>query len=92
MKTLSERTPQKFNLPVELTTRLAETVPAGKRSRFVEQAIEKALKAEAKAKLLGLLETQTRYPTNGENSTDVLSRLRQQRTEAVLARHNPQTR
>ena len=87
MKTASERTPLKVNLPVDLTERLAEVVPAGKRSRFVEQALETALKAEAKSKLLAMLDDLPAHSTDGENSIEVLRGLRQERSDQLVSRH-----
>jgi len=73
------RTQTKFNLPTELNDRLSKAVPSGQRSRFVADAIEKALKEEAKQRALEQLQTIRRYPTNGESSMDVLRGLREAR-------------
>jgi len=88
MKTV-ERAPAKFNLPVELSARLAEAVPSGQRSRFVARAIEDALRQSAKDRLLGMLEALPAHDTGGENSVEVLRGLRQGRTAQLADRHNP---
>jgi len=88
MKTI-ERSPSKFNLPVDLTDRLAKAVPSGQRSRFVAKAIEDALQAAAKERLLKMLDTMPAYSTKGEDSLEVLRRLRQERTTQLAERHAP---
>ena len=84
-----ERIPSKFNLPVDLTARLAKAVPSGKRSRFVAKAINDALDADAKARLLDMLDALPSHPTSGEDPVDVLRGLRQDRTRTLTERHKP---
>ena len=84
-----ERSPSKFNLPVDLTERLAKAVPSGQRSRFVAKAIEDALQSAAKERLLEMLDTMSAHSTKGEDSLEVLRRLRQERTTQVVDRHSP---
>ena len=88
METSVNRSLQKFHLPVALTKRLADAVPARKRSRFVEKAIEAALRAEAKAKVLDLLETMPRHSTGGQQSLDVIQQLRDERSGQLSSRYH----
>jgi hypothetical protein len=89
MESKSKRRPSKFNLPIDLTERLAQAVPTGKRSRFVAKAIDNALKADAKKRLLEILDNLPTHSTGGENSVEVLPGLRQERTRAITRRHRP---
>ena len=88
MKT-AERTPSKFNLPVDLTARLAEAVPSGQRSRFVARAIEDALNSSAKDRLLEMLDSLPAHSTGGQDSVEVLRDMRQERIDRLTGRHNP---
>jgi len=82
-----ERIPAKFNLPVDLTERLAETVPSGQRSRFVAKAIEEALNSEAKQRLLDMLDSLPARSTGGKDSVEVLRQLREERMNRLTGRH-----
>lgn len=89
MKANAERIPSKFNLPADISERLASAVPAGKRSRFVAKAIDDALKANARRQLLDLLDNLPAHPVDGESPLDVLRDLRQKRTRELAERHKP---
>jgi hypothetical protein len=65
-----------FSLSPSVKNRLEEVVPKNKRSRFVEKAIEKALRDEARGEFMAFLDTLPK-PSGGETSTEVLRRLRQ---------------
>ena len=89
METTANRVPLNVNVPEPLRDRLREAVPPRKRSRFVAEAIEAALREENKQKLLDLLDNLPRYDTGGEDSVEVLRRLRGERAEYVASRHQP---
>lgn len=65
-----------FSLSPSVKNRLEEAVPKNERSRFVEKAIEQALRDDARRELMNFLDELPR-PPGGENSTEVLRRLRQ---------------
>lgn len=66
-----------FSLSASVKARLEEVVPKNERSRFVEDAIRQALRAEAVARLRQYLDEMPKA-TGGENSTELLRRMRMQ--------------
>ena len=66
-----------FSLSAATKARLEEVIPKNERSRFVENAIRTALKAEAVAEFGKVLDEMPRT-TGGESSTDYLRRARMQ--------------
>ncbi|MCD2174154.1 hypothetical protein [Rhizobium sp. C4] len=76
-----------FTISKALKAELEDVVPASKRSRFVEQAIADALLREARKRALDALDTLPSYGTKGEDSVDVLRRIRQGRDSEIALRH-----
>lgn len=66
-----------FSLSAGLKARLEEVVPKNERSRFVEDAIREALRAEAIADLRRFMDEMPKA-RRGENSTALLRRMRMQ--------------
>lgn len=64
-----------FSLSPSVKNRLEEAVPKNERSRFVEKAIEQALRDDARRELMTFLDELPRS-SGGENSTEMLRRLR----------------
>ncbi len=78
-----------FSISSEIKNRLEECVPKGERSRFVEQAIDRALRDDARRQLAQFLD-EIPKSTGGEDSTEVLRRLRRGwdgRPESVIDGH-----
>lgn len=67
-----------FSIDSGVKETLESQVPKSKRSRFVEEAIAKALRDAAKERALKMLREFKPVSTGGENSTDVLRRIRQE--------------
>ena len=65
-----------FTLAPSVKSRLEQQIPKSERSRFVEEAVDKALKQAAKEEALKAIREFKRFPSSGENSTEVLRRIR----------------
>ena len=65
-----------FSIDSTIKETLESQVPKSKRSRFVEEAIAKALKDAAKERALKMIRDFKPISTGGEDSTDVLRRVR----------------
>ena len=65
-----------FSIDSTIKQTLESEVPKSKRSRFVEEAIAKALKDAAKERALKMIRDFKPISTGGEDSTDVLRRIR----------------
>lgn len=65
-----------FSIAAGIKSRLEETVPKSERSRFVEKAIDQALRDVARQRLRKLLDTLPVASSNGESTTDFLRRKR----------------
>ena len=65
-----------FSIDSSIKEALESQVPKSKRSRFVEEAIAKALKDAAKERALKMIRDFKPVSTGGEDSTDVLRRIR----------------
>ena len=76
MRTAKERVPVRFNLPATTSRKLCERVPSGQRSRFVTQAIERALAEELRAQAIEALEGFPARPVH-QDSTQTMRRIRQ---------------
>ncbi|MCF6321141.1 MAG: hypothetical protein L3J32_05160 [Rhizobiaceae bacterium] len=84
-----------FTLSGATKLKLENAIQKSKRSRFVEKAIEDALLVEAKIKALEALEKKpdidakgdTKEDTKGYDSIELLRRIRQNRNDELLARH-----
>lgn len=87
MTVSTDRIPTKFNLPADVSQRLAEEVPAGKRSRFVAAAIQKALQEEALRRVLALLENPPLHDTQGPGAVETLQQVRRGHAERLAERH-----
>ncbi|HWU62339.1 MAG TPA: hypothetical protein VN112_09990 [Ensifer sp.] len=81
-----------FTISKSLKAELEDVVPASKRSRFVEMAIADALLRDARQRALDALDNLPSYDTKGEDSVEVLRRIRQERDGNVVARHDDRTR
>ena len=77
MRTTAERIPVKFNLPAETSRKLSERVPSGQRSRFVTDAIERALSDKLRLQAIEAIEQFPTLQTNDCDSTETLRRIRQ---------------
>jgi hypothetical protein len=71
-----------------LKDQLDRAVPKSKRSGFVEAAIVEALRREAVARLKETLAKVEGLSSGGEDSVDVLRRLRREREEYLADRHD----
>lgn len=76
-----------FTISKSLKAELEDVVPASKRSRFVEKAIADALLRDARQRALDALNNLPSYDTKGEDSAEVLRRIRRERDASVVARH-----
>lgn len=65
-----------FTISKSLKAELEEVVPASKRSRFEEKAIADALLRDARQRALDALEKLPSYDTKGEDSVELLRRIR----------------
>lgn len=75
-----------FSLSSDVKNRLEDAVPKRERSRYVERAIDRALREDALQQFSRFLDELPKS-SGGENSTEVLRRLRRQwdgRPEHVL--------
>lgn len=75
--------------------KLREAVPARQRSKFVSEAIEAALKQTAPEDVqkaaLDAIDNAPNYSTDGQDSVEVLRKLRRERAEYITSRHSPNT-
>ncbi|MET3614682.1 hypothetical protein ABID16_003019 [Rhizobium aquaticum] len=79
-----------FTISKSPNAELEGVVPASKRSRFVEQAIADALLRDARKRALDALDALDKLPsydTSGEDSVEVLRRIRQERDSEIALRH-----
>ncbi|MCD2180089.1 hypothetical protein [Rhizobium sp. C1] len=81
-----------FTISKSLKAELEDVVPASKRSRFVEKAIADALLRDARQRALDALDNLPSYGTKGEDSVEILRRIRQERDASVVARHEDRPR
>ncbi len=81
-----------FTISKALKAELEDVVPASKRSRFVEQAIADALLRDARKRALDALDKLPSYETKGEDSVEVLRRIRQERDVVLATRHQDRAR
>ncbi len=65
-----------FSLSKTIKSRLDESVPKSERSRFVEEAIDRALREDARTELANFMNSLPRHSAGSEDSTEVLRRLR----------------
>ncbi len=80
-----------FTISKSLKAELEDVVPASKRSRFVEKAIADALRA-MRASVRWMPWTICRRTAKGEDSVEILRRIRQERDASVVARHEDRPR
>lgn len=76
-----------FSLSSAVKAQLEEAVPKNERSRFVEKAVAEALRKEAVEKLKETLDSIQGYSKGGEDSVELLRRLRREREEYLAERH-----
>lgn len=81
-----------FSIDPAVKQTLEERIPKSRRSAFVEEAIAEALQKEAIEHFSRTLDRlATTSPKGGEDSVEVLRRLRHERTEQLIARHSPKS-
>jgi metal-responsive CopG/Arc/MetJ family transcriptional regulator len=78
-------------IPASLKREVEKIVPERQRSRFTVSALEQALKEANKARAIKAVQNAPSFPTGGEDSVDVLKKVRKQRSEHLAARHNHKT-
>jgi hypothetical protein len=78
-----------FSLSDDVKFTLEERIPRSQRSQFVDQAIAAALLEDAKKRALEAIEDAPATDTKGEDSVEVLRRIRRERAAYVIDRHNP---
>jgi hypothetical protein len=71
---------------------LESRVPKSKRSAFVERAIADALRQEAVRDLKKTLDRIEGHSSGGEDSVEILRRLRREREDYLLERHGIERR
>lgn len=77
-----------FSISRSLKAELEEAVPVSQRSEFVERAIADALLRDAKARALKALDDASVFPAKGEDSVEVLRRIRNDRQTGLVARQH----
>lgn len=77
-----------FTLSRSIKDELEDTIPASKRSQFVEQAIADALLKEARRRAVESLQTMKVYDPDGRDSVEVLRRIRRERADYIASRHS----
>lgn len=76
-----------FSIDSAVKERLDTQIPKSRRSSFVEQAIAEALRKQAVESLAETLDRIGAYSTGGEDSVELLRRLRLERNEQLMSRH-----
>lgn len=66
-----------ITIPASLKAKLEDCIPERQRSRFAAEALEQALAEKGRREALEALDNLPRYPTNGEDSVEVLRGYRQ---------------
>jgi len=84
---------ERMNISISrsLKQRLEAIIPEGQRSQFAESAMADALRERERQRALDLLDNLPSYDTGGEDSVEVLRRMRQEHGERVVERHKPKT-
>lgn len=67
-----------FSLSPGVMDRLEQAVPKSERSRFVEEALDEALRAAARRKAVATIQSVRGLSSGGEDSTDFLRRKRRE--------------
>ncbi|MEO4000757.1 hypothetical protein [Mesorhizobium sp. CAU 1732] len=78
-----------FSIDSAVKQSLEDRVPKSRRSAFVEQAIADALRKEAVAHLKNTLDDIRASSVVGEDSVDLIRRLRDERGAYIAHRHGP---
>ncbi|MGY6707681.1 MAG: hypothetical protein ACXIVF_05085 [Rhizobiaceae bacterium] len=76
-----------FSIDAAVKDTLEKRVPKSKRSAFVERAIADALRQEAVQDLKRTLDRIEGYSAGGEDSVEILRRVRREQDDFVLERH-----
>ncbi|TWG98011.1 hypothetical protein L598_000200001500 [Mesorhizobium sp. J18] len=76
-----------FSIDSAVKEELEARIPSSKRSGFVERAIAEALRKEAIESLRKTLDSMEGYSSDGEDSVEMLRRLRSERDTYLAARH-----
>lgn len=79
-----------FSIDRAVKEELEARIPSSKRSGFVEQAIAQALRKDAVENLKRTLDKLAGYSRGGEDSVELLRRLRAEREEYLVRRHEPE--
>jgi hypothetical protein len=79
-----------FSIAAALKRRLELTVPKNKRSSFVEDAIDQALRDIKKREALTAIRDFKPYPLKGPDVVETLQEIRTQREEELASRHGDQ--
>jgi len=72
----------------EVRARLEAAVPKSERSKFVESALGKALESAARKKAIETIHDFPSVTIDGENSTEIVRRIRAERAAYLLSRHD----
>ena len=73
-----------FTLSHSVKAELEEQIPRSKRSQFVDRAIADALVGKAKQRALHAVESAPSHSTGGQDSTELLRRLRSERLHSIV--------
>ena len=76
-----------FSIDSDIKRRLELTVPKSKRSGFVEDAIDRALRDIKKREALTAIRDFKPYPLKGPGVVETLWEIRAQRDEELASRH-----
>lgn len=76
-----------FSIDSAVKEELEERIPSSKRSAYVERAIAEALRNDAVENLKKTLDSARAYSSGGEDSVEVLRRLRSEREQYLAERH-----
>ncbi len=80
-----------FSIDPAVKHSLDSRVPKSRRSAFVERAIADALRREAVDQLKQTLDRIQDYSGGDEDSVAILRRIRQDREDQLIERHDPKT-
>ncbi|MDQ6436981.1 hypothetical protein RB623_23265 [Mesorhizobium sp. LHD-90] len=76
-----------FSIARDVKRRLERSVPKSKRSGFVEDAIEQALRGVKKREALAAIRDFKPYPLKGPGAVETLREIRTRRDEELASRH-----
>ncbi len=87
---LSKPMKQRMAITLDETVKdeLTATIPKQKRAQFVEMAIAKALREEAKKRALQAIDDLPSFSTDGKDSVEVLRQIRSDRQKYLIDRND----